>query len=219
MKAAVTLHIPDGFLDPTIATSTYIVFLAYGGYVLKNVRKTLTPERALLISMFAAGIFAAQMLNWPMPGGTSLHFVGGALAGILLGYLMGFLALFLVLFIQCLVFHDGGITTFGANVLNMAIIGVLLGYAIYRGLVKKFGSNDRVRALAAFLSGWISLASAGTACGLELGLSYTFPYGVSVALPIMGLWHLALGIVEGVITSLVVLYIARKAPQLILSEV
>lgn len=132
------MHIPDGFLDPVSAGATYAIFVAFAVYAFKRVKLSLNPESAPLVTVLAASIFAAQMLNWPIPGGTSLHFVGSALAGILLGPWLGFLALFLVLLVQCLVFHDGGITALGANVLNMGIIGVLVGYALYRVIVRRF---------------------------------------------------------------------------------
>ncbi|MEM3109466.1 MAG: energy-coupling factor ABC transporter permease [Candidatus Bathyarchaeia archaeon] len=213
------MHIPDGFLDLATAAITYVISLLYGFYALRKARVSLSGENVPLISVLAAGIFAAQMLNWPIPGGTSLHFVGGALAGILLGPWLGFLPMLLVLLVQCLIFHDGGITALGANILNMAVIAVLLGYSTYRVLIRAFGAGDRVRATAGFLGGWLGIALAGAACGLEIGYSPSFPYGIAVTVPIMAGWHLILGVVEGAITALTILYISRRAPQLISSEV
>lgn len=203
------MHIPDGFLDPATAAVTYIIALAYAAYAFYRLRREESREKAVLASVLAAGIFAAQMLNWPLPGGTSLHFVGGALAGILLGPWLGFIALFLVLLVQCLVFHDGGITAFGANVLNMAIIDVLVGYALYKLL------PERYKLVGAFLGGWLGITLAGIACGVEIGVSSQLPYGLSVTVPVMGIWHAALGIIEGVITAAVVAYLARRAPHLV----
>jgi cobalt/nickel transport system permease protein len=213
------MHIPDGFLDITTAVITYLAFLGYGGYALRRIRIALTAERVSLVSVMAAGIFVVQMLNWPLPGGTSLHFVGGALAGILLGPWLGFLTIFLVLFIQCLVFHDGGITALGANVLNMAIIDMAVGYLIYRAFIKLFGAEVSVRMVAAFLGGWLGITLAGIACGLEIGYSPSFPYGMAITIPVMAGWHAALGVIEGIITALVVAYITRKASYLLSSEV
>jgi len=213
------MHIPDGFLDIIVSAVTYIAFLAYGSIALKRIRSARNAERLSLVSVLAAGIFATQMLNWPLPGGTSLHFVGGALAGIMLGPWLGFLTMFLVLLVQCLVFHDGGITALGANVLNMAIIDVVVAYFIYRVSVKRFGAGEPVRVSAAFLGGWLGITLAGAACGLEIGYSPSFPYGPGVALPVMIGWHAALGIIEGVITALTVVYLTQRAPHLIFSEV
>ncbi len=208
------MHIPDGFLDLTTITTTYIVFIAYLLFVLTRIGAS--REKIAFVPVLAASIFAAQMLNWPIPGGTSLHFVGGALAGILLGPYLGFLTLFFVLFIQCLVFHDGGITALGANVLNMAIIDVLVGYGAYVLAVKILGDTRKARILGAFLGGWLGITLAGIACGLEIGYSPSFPYGVMITVPIMGIWHLALGVVEGIITALIVDYLYPRLPQLFL---
>lgn len=100
------MHIPDGFLDPVTIVLTYALFFTYLAYTIHAIRRkgAFTSEKVSLVSALAAGIFAAQMLNWPIPGGTSLHFVGGGLAGILLGPHLGFLVLFIVLLVQCIVF-------------------------------------------------------------------------------------------------------------------
>jgi len=196
----------------------YAVFLIFGAYAFRKIRAAQTLEQVSLVSILAAAIFAAQMLNWPLPGGTSLHFVGGALAGIMLGPWLGFLTLFLVLFIQALVFHDGGITTLGANVFNMAIVDVIIGYLTYRAFTKILGDKDSVRVTAAFVGGWLGMTLAGAACGLEIGYSPSFPYGFAVTLPVMVVWHIILGIIEGAITALAIVYLTHRAPQLITPE-
>ena len=211
------MHIPDGFLDPVTAAVCYVVALAFTAYAIYRSRLLASPERITLASLLAAAIFAAQMLNWPLPGGTSLHLVGGALAGILLGPWLGELVIFVVLLIQCLVFGDGGITALGANVLNMAIIDVLVGYAFFRALSGLRGAGRKHWLLGAFLGGWLGITLAGVACGLEIGYSPACPYGVAITVPVMGLWHLALGVIEGIITALVVDYLARRAPNLIVT--
>jgi cobalt/nickel transport system permease protein len=201
------VHIPDGFLDPVTAGVTYLVSIAYAVYAFRRLRAE--KGRVELVTPLAAGIFAAQMLNWPLPGGTSLHFVGGALSGILLGPWLGFLPMFLVLLVQCLLFHDGGITALGANLLNMAIIDVLAGYAVYKLVPQRY------KVFGAFLGGWLGITLAGLACGVEIGVSSQLPYGLAVTVPVMAGWHAALGIVEGAITSAVVSYISRRAPHLV----
>jgi len=211
------MHIPDGFLDIPTAVVTYAIFLLYGYYAIRKIRNSQFTEYVPFVSVLAAGIFAVQMLNWPLPGGTSLHFVGGGLAGIMLGPWLGFMAMFLVLLVQALVFHDGGITTLGANVINMAIVPVLLGYFIYWICISKFKATNSKRSIGAFLGGWIGIAIAGAIAGLQIGYSHSFPYGVSITLPIMAGLHAILGIIEGVITSFVILYLVHKAPHLILT--
>ncbi len=165
------------------------------------------------LSVMAAAIFAAQMLNWPIPGGTSAHLVGGALAAIILGPFGGSLAMFLNLVVQCLLMGDGGITALGANAFNMAIVDAFVGYWVYRAVLKLLGEERR--GLAAFFGGWIGITLAAAACGVEIGLSPQFGYPLSVTVPIMTAWHFALGLVEGAATGAVVLYLARRSPEIL----
>jgi len=179
--------------------------LAYGYYAYRH--SELQKYMELVLSL-AAAIFVAQMLNWPIPGGTSLHMVGGALAAILVGPFNAFFVLLLVLLVQALVFHDGGITTLGANVINMGVIAPLVGYAAYKALRPHVGVF-----WSAFVAGWASITVAGTAAGLEIGLSPWFPYGWTISVPAMAGWHALLGLVEGAITGFVVLYLSKRAPE------
>jgi len=208
------MHIPDGYLDPIWCAGTYAVTIAYLIYAYRRIKANYDVSRAIpLMTVFAAGIFVAQMLNWPIPGGTSLHFVGGALSAIVLGPYLASYIMFLVLLVQALVFHDGGITTLGANVLNMGIIDVWVGYLIYR-LVTRYVRGSRGIFLGAFLGGWAGITIAGTAAGTEIGLSPWFPYGIYISLPVMALWHALLGIIEGAITAFVAQYLLTKHPEL-----
>ncbi len=192
------MHIPDGFLSPLVALSLYVVSLTVVAY--SGRRYFREGGDVHYLSVMAAGIFAAQMLNWPIPGGTSAHLVGGALAGILLGPFGGCLAMFMSLLVQCVLMGDGGITALGANAFNMAIVDVFAGYAIYRGVMRLTGR----RFLAGFLAGWLAVAVAAVTCGVELGLSPQFGYPLGITVPVMGAWHLALGLVEGLATGLIV---------------
>lgn len=219
MKFGVTMHIPDGYLDSSVILLTYLISLSYGSYSYYRVKNILDPDKITLISVLGAGIFVAQMLNWPIPGGTSLHFVGGALAGILTGPWFGFFTMTIVVVIQCLIFHDGGITALGANLLNMAIIDVLIGYMLYYNLVKLFRGRSHIRFVSAFLGGWVGITLAGFLCGLEIGYSSLFPYGVFITVPIMTVWHMILGVIEGFATGLVVMYITRRESKLFLARV
>lgn len=212
------MHIPDGYLDPLVASLTYAIFIVFMVYVFYRLRGIPYAERASVLAVVSAGVFVAQMLNWPIVGGTSLHFVGGALAGILLGPWLGSLSMFLVLFVQCIVFHDGGITALGANMINMGIIDVFVGYLFYR-LGLRFGGGRLGGILGAFLGGWLGITLAGVACGLEIGFSSQFAYGWVLATSIMGVWHLALGVIEGVITAMVLAYLMRRAPEFIFGGV
>ncbi len=206
LMEVILLHIPDGYLDMPLAAVMYILTIAVLGYSVYRVRSEGLPP---LFGIVAAAIFAAQMLNWPIPGGTSAHFVGGSLAGILLGPYAGSLAMAVVLTIQCLVFADGGITALGANVWNMAVVNVFVGYYIYRAL-------ERVnRNLAAFVAGWLGITLAAIFAGIEIGLSTAFGYGLKITVPVMGFWHAVLGVIEGVITAGVVSYVSTTRPDLL----
>jgi len=194
------MHIPDGYLDWWICVAMYLISAIVIGYSIKKVRGKMDSQRIPIIGVMAAGIFAAQMLNWPIVGGTSAHFVGGALAAIILGPYAATLAMTSVLVVQCLIFGDGGITTLGANIFNMAIVDVFVGYAVYMAF-RKYGG------VAAFLAGWLGIWLAAIACGVEIGISSTFAYKMGVTVPTMAIWHGILGIIEGIATMGVVSYI------------
>lgn len=200
------MHIPDGYLDLTIAGAFFILTILVISYSLLKLKQ---EQLTALFGIISAAIFAAQMLNWPIPGGTSAHFVGGSLAGIMLGPFAGCVSMTIVLTIQTLVFNDGGITAWGANVWNMAVVNVFIGYYIYRAF-QKFN-----RVIAAFIAGWIGITTAAIFAALQLGLSTSFAYGLNVTIPVMGVWHAILGIVEGIITAGVVGYIATRRADLL----
>lgn len=203
------MHIPDGFLDPIICAITYVIMIIYGLYAYHRTKDLWNAENISQITVVAAGVFVAQMFNWPIPGGTSLHFVGGALAGIMFGPYLGFFVIFLVLLVQCLIFHDGGITALGANVLNMAIIDVLVGYYLYK-LITRISNTNTGKVLGAFIGGWIGITLAGIAAGFEIGLSPLFNYPIGITVPVMGIFHFILGVGEGIITALIIWYLLNK---------
>lgn len=205
------MHIPDGYLDWWICIIMYAVSATVIAYSIKKARKEIDSRRIPMIGIVAAGIFAAQMLNWPIPGGTSAHFVGGALAAIILGPYTGVLAMTSVITLQCLIFGDGGLSALGANIFNMAIVDVFVGYAVYKALRK---SNT-----ASFLAGWLGIWMAAIACGLEIGISSIFAYKIYVTVPTMAIWHGLLGIIEGIATASVISYIKSYHPESIYAEV
>ena len=199
------MHIPDGYLDWWICIIMYAVSATVIAYSIKKARKEIDSRRIPMIGIVAAGIFAAQMLNWPIPGGTSAHFVGGALAAIILGPYTGVLEMTSVITLQCLIFGDGGLSALGANIFNMAIVDVFVGYAVYKALRK---SNT-----ASFLAGWLGIWMAAIACGLEIGISSIFAYKIYVTVPTMAIWHGLLGIIEGIATASVISYIKSYHPE------
>ncbi|TAN61383.1 cobalamin biosynthesis protein CbiM, partial [bacterium] len=135
------MHIPDGFLSPRISLVTWGVALAGVSFCLKKTAKTLKDRMIPLMGVMSAFVFAAQMLNFPVIGGTSGHLLGGVLASVLLGPYAGAIVLTCILTVQCFIFQDGGITALGANILNMAFIGALGGYFLYRIVSRILGGN------------------------------------------------------------------------------
>jgi cobalt/nickel transport system permease protein len=206
------MHIPDGFLDPWVAGLFWLGSGIVIGIAVRRARGELGDERTPLLGVVAAGIFATQMLNWPIPGGTSAHFVGGAFAGILLGPYLGVLAMSAVVTIQALVFGDGGIIALGANLFAMAVVDVLVGYALFRALrgVHETG--------AAFVAGWGAITVSALVVGVGIGLSSAFAYELSVTVLIMVVGHALLGLVEGAITAAVYGYVADARPDLVLGR-
>jgi cobalt/nickel transport system permease protein len=203
------MHIPDGFFDPWILAGCFLLAGAAIGFSSWRLNGRLDATRVPLLGVVAAGIFAAQMLNWPIPGGTSAHFVGGAFAAILLGPYMGCLAMASVVVVQAFVFGDGGVLALGANLLNMAVIDVFVGYALFRALV---GVDET---LAAFVAGWGAITISAAAVGLQAGLSSTFAYDIATTLTVMTVGHAVLGLVEGLVTVLVVRYLLDVRPDLV----
>jgi len=164
----------------------------------------------------AAFIFAAQMLNFTVAGGTSGHLVGGALAAVLLGPWAAILTMTTVVGIQALLFQDGGLLVMGANITNMAIIAPLVGYAIYQG-VRLLAGGRRWGVLAGgFAAAWGSVVAAAVACSIELAFSGTSP--LSVALPAMAGVHVLIGIGEGLITVGALAFVLAARRDLIFQQ-
>ncbi len=126
------MHIPDGFIDGKTAAVTAVISAVGVGFALRQVRRELPPRRVPLLGLSAAFLFAAQMVNFPVAGGTSGHLVGGTLVAALLGPSAAVVVVTTVLIVQCFLFQDGGVMALGANVFNMAILNSVIGYVIYR---------------------------------------------------------------------------------------
>lgn len=206
------MHIPDGFLAMNTWLPTWLISVAGIGYSIKVASRKLKERFVPLMGVMSAFIFAAQMLNFPVAGGTSGHLLGGVLAAILLGPFSAAIVISVVLIVQCLIFQDGGITALGANMLNMSIIGTMLGYLIYKLIHKAIKGNKGIL-ISAFISAWFSVVIASSACALELAISGTSPFGI--VFPAMVGIHAIIGIGEGLITLLVIGFIMRVRPDLI----
>ncbi|PSP32611.1 metal transporter [Halobacteriales archaeon QH_10_67_22] len=202
------MHIPDGYVDLPIAVAFAVLSVAVLAVAARRSDGAIDGERAPLVGVVAAGVFAAQMLEWPIPGGTSAHFVGGALAAVLLGPHLGALSVATVVTVQSLLFGDGGVVVIGTNVFNMAIVQVYVGYAVYR-VVAPYN-----RTAGYFAAGWLGITAAAVTAAIQLGTSSAFAYETVVVLAIMGGGHLLLGLVEGAITAAVARSLADARPDL-----
>lgn len=180
------------------------------GVALRKSSRLLGEREVPLMGVLAAAIFAGQMLNFSVSGGTSGHLLGAAIATILLGPWPAVLVMTSVVSIQALLFQDGGILALGANIFNMAIVGVFVSYAVYTLLQRLFKSQSWGIFVAGFIAAWTSIFIASLACALELALSGTSP--ANIAVPAMGAIHAVIGIGEGLITAgaLAFIFAARK---------
>jgi cobalt/nickel transport system permease protein len=206
------MHIPDGFLDGRTATVSAALSVTALGVALNHAKRSLPPQRIPLIGLTAAFIFAAQMLNFPVAGGTSGHLIGAVLAAILLGPSGAVIAVTAVLIVQALLFADGGVLALGANIFNMAVTGSVGGYALYR-LICRIVPGDRGRLLAAGFSSWCTTVFMSLLCAGELAWSGTSPWNITF--PAMANVHMIIGLGEGIITMLAVAAIARIRPDLL----
>ena len=209
------MHIPDGFLDTkTLAASA--AFAAAGVTVaLTRSRTSLPPSRVPLLGMTAAFIFAAQMVNFPVVGGTSGHLVGSVLAAALLGPSGAVIALSSVLIVQALLFADGGILSLGANVLNMAVAAPIVGYAVYRAIARIVPGRTG-QLFGAGVASWVSIVVASLLCSGELAWSGAAHW--STVFPAMVSVHSVIGVGEALITTLVLAAIVRVRPELLDAE-
>ncbi|MDI6739864.1 MAG: energy-coupling factor ABC transporter permease [Candidatus Edwardsbacteria bacterium] len=199
------MHIPDGFLSTPVWTAAAAAGTAGFALSLRQAAKVLKDRAVPRLALVAAFIFAAQMMNFPIAGGTSGHLLGGALAVALLGPWAASVAISLVLVIQCLVFQDGGVTALGANSVNMAFVGVLTAWAVQRLFPAK------LKAVGIAVSSWASVLSASGMCAVELGLSGIVPMGTALA-AMLGV-HALIGIGEAAITALVYQAVMRISPE------
>lgn len=179
----------------------------------RRVSRTLDERAVPLLGVMAAFIFAAQMFNFPVAGGTSGHLLGGVLAAVLLGPWGGTLVMACVVGVQALVFQDGGLVVMGANIFNMGVVGTLGGYALYRAVAAVAGGEARMRVPAAAIAAWASVVAAAALMAVELALSGTTD--LAIALPAMLGVHMLIGVGEGLITAAALGFIAGTRADLL----
>ena len=204
------MHIPDAFIPMGQALVYWIIALIFIALALRWARRSMVEEKVPLVAVLAAGIFAIQALNIPIPWGTSGHMVGAALAAIVLGSpYAGIFVLTLVLLVQGVIFGDGGITVMGANIINMGVVGGFVGYYGYTA-VMGVAKNSYA---AAFIAGWASLFISAILCAVELAIAGTFP--LDLGLTVMGGYHAVIGLIEGGITAVALYLIASARPDIL----
>jgi len=210
---AFALHLPDGFLSGEVAALTAVPALAAVAYALRVANRDLDEERVPLLGVLAAFVFAVQMLNFPIVGGTSGHLLGATLAAVLLGPWLACVVMTVVIGVQAFVFADGGLSALGANVLNMGVLGALLA-----GFLVALGVRALPPTRSVFLGvvggvAWLAVMAGAAATSVQLAASGTV--GLDVALPSMLGVHALIGIGEAVITVAAVSAVLASRPDLV----
>ncbi|GAX35730.1 energy-coupling factor ABC transporter permease [Nodularia sp. NIES-3585] len=211
------MHIPDGFISVPVAGATGLVSAIALVVACGRSQEAFGIRRAPILGLTTAFIFAAQMVNFPVAGGTSGHLLGGTLAAIVLGSpWAAMLSITTVFIIQAVLFADGGITALGANILNAGVIAVWVGWVLTQTLQRLFGGSKGRLPLAAGIAAGVSIVVASVACAIQLVLSGTA--SAAIVLPAMTGVHILIGIGEGLITGGVLVYLAKARPDLLPGE-
>ena len=207
------LHAPDGFFSLPLAIVGYAVVALVIAFAIRRTGRDLNERMVPMMGVMAAFIFAAQMINFPVAGGTSGHLIGGALAAIILGPWAAIIVMTAVVGLQALLFQDGGLVVLGINLFNMSIVSVLAGYGTYF-LVRKIGSSSkRTLFIGGFAGAWISVMMAAVFTAFALAISGTSP--LALALPALAGVHALIGIGEGLITVFALSFIRAARPELL----
>ena len=204
------LHVPDGFLSPAVTVVAWLLAAVAVWLAARRAQARFQERLIPLAGIMAAFIFAAQMINFPIAGGTSGHLVGAALAAIVLGPWMGILVMTAVIALQALLFQDGGLVAMGANILIMGVVPALGGYGLYRAVVNR---SRRLKLATAGVAAWFSVMAAALLTALLLGFSGTF--SLRIAVPAMLGVHALIGVGEALITAAALGFIMNSRPQLL----
>lgn len=205
------MHIPDGFLSPQTCAAAWAVAVPAWVFSWRQIKARYHTGTASHLGLAAAFVFLVQMINLPIPGGTTGHATGAALVTLALGPAAGILAVSMALLLQALVFGDGGILAYGANVASMALVQCAVAWGVWK-LVVRAGTSRAGRAAGAFAAAYAAVVAGGGFTGLLLGLQPVlfhdaagvplyFPLGLGVSLPAMLGSHLLIGALEGGLTA------------------
>ncbi|WKZ41481.1 MAG: energy-coupling factor ABC transporter permease [Anaerolineales bacterium] len=206
----VLLHIPDGFLNVVVSVIFWIATIVTLGFAISKTNKSLGEKQIPLMGIMAAFIFAAQMINFPVAGGTSGHLLGGALAAIVLGPWAGMLVMTAVIAVQALLFQDGGLLVMGANIFNMGLVTAAIGYGLYRSVM---GQSKTVKLGAVAFAAWLSVMAGALLTALQLWLSGTSQ--LQIVIPAMMGVHALIGVGEALITVFALAFIMQTRPDLL----
>lgn len=209
------MHMPDGYIN--LATSAGAAVVAAGGVAisLRNSGKELAGRQVPLAGLTAAYVFAVQMLNFPIAAGTSGHLLGGALAAILLGPTLGALVVTVVVVMQALLFADGGVSALGLNVLNMALVTAVVGWLVFRWLMKVLPARTSSAVVSSMVAAAVSVVASATAFVIEYSLGGQGGVAVRTVLQAMVGVHALIGLGEGLITALTVGTVLAVRPDLV----
>ena len=209
------MHAPDGFLDAPTAIITGVVSAGAVGLAIRTTRDRVLDQQVPLAGMAAAFVFAAQMVNFPVAAGTTGHLLGGALAAVLLGPALGLLVVAVVVMVQALVFADGGLTALGYNVLNMAVVTSLGGWAVFCLARRLLPRSHRGVATAAGVAGFASVVFSAMSFSIQwlFGATAAVPFD-RVFVAMVGV-HMLIGLGEGLITAATVATVLASRPELV----
>jgi cobalt/nickel transport system permease protein len=208
--SAQLLHIPDGFLSLLIALVAWILAVIFISLAIRNSQASFDEKLVPLAGIMAAFFFAGQMINFPVAGGTSGHFIGAALAAVVLGPWLGILVMTAVIILQALLFQDGGLVVMGANILVMGVTPALISYGLYRAVAQR---NRRIQLVTVAGAAWLSVMGAALLTALLLGFSGTSSFRIAVP-ALLGV-HALIGIGEALITVAALSFIMNTRPQLL----
>lgn len=211
-----SMHIPDGFLSLLVSIIFWFISIVILINALKKTNQTLSERQVPLMGVLAAAIFAGQMLNFTVIGGTSGHLLGAALATIILGPWPAMVVMTAVVSIQALIFQDGGLIVLGANIFNMAIVGVFVSNSIFIPTINFLKNKEWGFPVSSFLAAWGSIMIASLSCALQLTLSGTSP--ANIVIPAMAGIHALIGIGEGLITVGAIVFIKATRNDLLKNE-
>jgi cobalamin biosynthesis protein CbiM len=209
------MHVPDGFIDAPVSIAAGAIAAAGVGIALRGARRELDDRTAPLAGLVAAFVFAAQMLNFPVAGGTSGHLLGGALAATLVGPYTAALCIAVVLLVQGLFFADGGLTALGVNVTNMAIVGVVVGYLVLRLVLAVLPKARWSVVAAASIGALLSVPAAALAFVGFFAIGGTADVSIGTVASAMLSVHVLIGIGEALITGLTVASVMAVRPDLV----